>query len=67
MKALNICKANTTQNTEAVREQLQEFDDIYRMILNVRKSNNSLLPPAEQQSDEEWFDDLDHNICSFKQ
>ena len=26
-----------------------------------------MLPPAEQQRDEEWFDDLDHNICSFKQ
>ena len=26
-----------------------------------------MLPPAEQQRDEEWFDDLDHNFCSFKQ
>ena len=25
------------------------------------------LPPTEQQTDEEWFDDFDHNICSFKQ
>ena len=26
-----------------------------------------MLPPAEQRRDEEWFDDLDHNISSFKQ
>ena len=54
-------------NTEAVREKLQQFDDIFRMMLDVQKSYNSLLPPAEQQRDEEWFDDFDHNICSFKQ
>ena len=55
------------KNIESVREQLQQFDDIFRMMLDVQKSYNSLLPPAEQQRDEEWFDDLDHNICSFKQ
>ena len=37
------------------------------IMLDVQKSYNSLLPPAEQQRDEEWFDDLDHNVCSFKQ
>ena len=55
------------KNTEAVREQLHQFDDIFKMMLDVQKSYNSLLPPAEQQRDEEWFDDLDHNVCSFKQ
>ena len=55
------------KNTETVREQLQQFDDILRMMLDVQKSYNFLLPPAEQQRDEEWFDDLDHNVCSFKQ
>ena len=37
------------------------------IMLDVQKSYNSLLPPAEQQRDEEWFDDLDHDVCSFKQ
>ena len=67
-------KTNTVQdmlysfkNTEAVREQLHQFDDIFKMMLDVQKSYNSLLPPAEQQRDEEWFDDLDRNICSLKQ
>ena len=69
-----IRKTNTVQdmlylfkNTEAVREQLHQFDYIFRMMLDVQKSYNSLLPPAEQQRDEDWFDDLDHNVCSFKQ
>ena len=37
------------------------------MMLDIQKSYNSLLPPAEQQRDKEWFDDLDRNVCSFKQ
>ena len=55
------------QNVEAVRKQLQHPDDIFQMILDVQKSCNSLLLASEQQRDEEWFDNLDHNICSFKQ
>ena len=69
-----IRKTNTVQdmlylfkNTEAVREQLHQFDYIFRMMLDVQKSYNSLLTPAEQQRDEDWFYDLDHNVCSFKQ
>ena len=69
-----IRKTNTVEdmlylfkNTEAVREQLHQFDYIFRMMLDVQKSYNSLLTPAEQQRDEDWFDDLDHNVCSFKQ
>ena len=41
------------KNTEAVKEQLQQFDDIFRMMLDVQKSYNSLLTPAEQQRDGE--------------
>ena len=47
-------------------ERLQQFDDIFRMMLHVQKSYHSSLPPAKQR-DEEWFDDLDKNICSFNQ
>ena len=36
------------------------------MMLDVQKSYNSLLSPTGQQRDEEWFDDLDHNVYSFK-
>ena len=55
------------KNTEAVGEQLQQYDNIFRMMLDIQKSYNSLLQPAEQHRNEELFDDLDRNICSFKQ
>ena len=49
-----IIKTNTVEdmlylfkNTEAVREQLHQFDYIFRKMLDVQKSYNSLLLPAE--------------------
>ena len=35
------------KNTETVREQLQQFDGILRMMLDVQKSYNFLLPLTE--------------------
>ena len=62
---MNWKKTVRFKNTEAVREQLQQSDDIFRITMDVQKSSNSLLSLAEQQRVEEWFDDLDHNICSL--
>ena len=55
------------KNIEAVRDQMQQLDDIFKVMLNVQKEYNSLLPAEEQERDEEWFDEVDHNICIFKQ
>ena len=54
------------KNTETVRKHLQQFDDFFRTMLDVQKSCKSLLPPAEQQREEGWFDDLDHNLSLFQ-
>ena len=55
------------KNIEAVRDQMQQLDDIFKMMLDVQKEYHSLLPAEEQERDEEWFDEVDHNICIFKQ
>ena len=46
---------------------MQQLDDIFKVMLDVQKEYNSLLPAEEQEGDEEWFDEVDHNICIFKQ
>ena len=51
------------KNIEAVRDQMQQLDDIFKVMLKVQKEYNSLLPAEEQERDEEWFDEVDHNIC----
>ena len=53
----------STKNIEAVRDQMQQFDDIFKVMLDVQKEYNSLSPAEEQERD----DDDDHNICIFKQ
>ena len=55
------------KNMEAVREELQHFNYIFRIMLDVQNLCNSLPLLLEQQRDEVWLYDLDHNICSFKQ
>ena len=51
------------KNIEAVRDQMQQLDDIFKVMLKVQKEYNSLLPAEEQERDEEWFDEVDHDIC----
>ena len=46
---------------------MQQLDDIFKVMLDVQKEYHSLLPAEEQERDEEWFDEVDHNICIFKQ
>ena len=58
---------HSPKNIEVVRDQIQHLDDIFKVILDVQKEYNSLLPTEEQEKDEEWFDEADHNICIFKQ
>ena len=57
------------KNIGAVRDQMQQLYDIFKVMLDVQKKYNSLLPAEEQERDEEWFDEhkVDHNICIFKQ
>ena len=46
---------------------MEQLDDIFKVMLDVQKEYNSLLPAEEQETDKEWFDKVDHNICIFKQ
>ena len=55
------------RNIEPVRDQMQQLDDIFKVMLDVQKEYHSLLLAEEQERDEEWFDIVDHNICIFKQ
>ena len=55
------------KNIEVVIDQMQQLDDIFKMILDVQNKYHSLLPAEEQERNEEWFDEVDHNICIFKQ
>ena len=46
---------------------MQQLDDIFKMMFEVHQEYNSMLQPDAQETDEEWFDDVEHNLCAFKQ
>ena len=46
---------------------MEQLDDIFKVMLDVQKEYNSLLPAEEQERDEEWFAEVDNNVCIFKQ
>ena len=45
---------------------MQQFDDIFKIMFEVHKEYSSVLQPDAQET-EEWFDDVEHNLCVFKQ
>ena len=46
---------------------MQQLDDIFKMMFEVDRKYNWMLQPDAQETDEEWFDDVEHNLCAFKQ
>ena len=54
------------KNLESLRDQKQQLDDIFKMITEVHQEYNSMLQPDVQETDEEWFDNVEHNLCAFK-
>ena len=55
------------KNLESVRDQMQQHDDILKAMFEWHKEYNSVLQHDAQETDEEWFDDVEHNLCAFKQ
>ena len=46
---------------------MQQLDDIFKMMFEVHKEYNSMLQPDAQETDEDRFDDAEHNLHGFKQ
>ena len=55
------------KNSEYVLDQVQQLVDIFKMMFEVYKEYNSMLQSDVQEADEDWFDDVEQNLCAFKQ
>ena len=50
-----------------LREELDLFDDQFRMILDAPEEYHQLTEDkVKQEADKVWFDKLDENVCTFK-
>ena len=43
-----------------------QIDEKFKMLMEVQKEQNSLLPLEMKEQDEEWLDDVDGDMLSFK-
>ena len=53
------------RDVEVVREQMLQVDDLLKMVIEVNKEYNALLP-VEQQEKDDWFDEIDASMLQFK-
>ena len=54
------------KNLESVRDQIQKLNDVFQMICEVHKKYTLMLQPYAEETDEEWFDNVEPNLCAFK-
>ena len=49
-----------------VEEALAQFDYIFKQLLLVHQEYHSLLEDDEKLADEEWFEEVDERVFTFK-
>ena len=54
------------QNLTVVKENLGQFDDIFKLLTEVHQQHCKLLSEEEQHADNQWFEDVDEMVFSFK-
>ena len=54
------------QNLIEVKENLGQFDDIFKLLTDVHQQHCKLLSEEEQDADNQWFEDVDEMVFSFK-
>ena len=56
----------SVRNVEAVKEQMLQIGGVFKMLIEVHREYNSLLPLEMQEQDEDWFTDIDEKMMSLK-
>ena len=54
------------QNLTVVKENLGQFDNFFKLLTEVYKQHYKLLSEEEQHADNQWFDNVNEMVFSFK-
>ena len=49
----------SSKNIITVEEKMKQFNDLFKILLDVHQENNQLLGNDERCRDDNWFDDVD--------
>ena len=56
----------SSANKVAVEEEMNQFNDLLKMLIDVHQDYNQLLDGDEREKDDDWFDEIVTQACSFK-
>ena len=56
----------SNKNRIAVEEELAQFDDLFKILLNIHEEYSQVLDDDERAGEDDWFDDLYNKVCTFK-
>ena len=54
------------RNMAPVQQELAQFNDVYKLFVNLHEELNPILEDSERAADDEWFEDIDERVCTFK-
>ena len=53
-------------NQVAVREELDQYSDLFKLVTNHHEEHCELLDAENQQQEKSWFDNLDQDVFNFQ-
>ena len=54
------------KNRIAVEEELAQFKNLFKMLLNIHEEYSEVLDDDERADEDDWFDDLGDKVCTLK-
>ena len=56
----------SNKNRIAVEEQLAQFNELFKLLLSIHEDYSQKLDDDKRADEDDWFDDLDNTVCTFK-
>ena len=56
----------SNKNRIAVEEELPQFNNLFKMLLSIHEEYSQVLDDDKRADEDDWFDDLDNTVCTFK-
>ena len=56
----------SSTNKVAVEEEMNPFNDLLKMLIDVHQDYNQLLADDEREKEDDWFVEIETQVCSFK-